>query len=167
MVVARSRPGERLFLPCRVVEPRPVRGLLLASERALGLVAAHSKVKVVVMRITAGRLVKHPGRSKERARGALMAGSVAKQTGFDVIGAEDPLDPRLLVENQSPNEVPVAPIVELECATSDNGPPEAVEAHPAGIRCRKTSRVFHEEQDVRIAPRSMTSMTRVGAAEGS
>jgi len=119
------------------------------------------------VRITTGRLVKHPCRPKDCARRALMAGSIAKQSGFDVVGAEDPLDPRLLVENQSPNEVPVAPVVELECATPGYGPPKAVEAQPTVVRCGKASRVFDEEQDVRIPPRSMTPVTRVCPAGGS
>ena len=161
MIVARGRPGERLFLSRGIIQPRPVRGLLLTSEGTLRLVAAYTDVKVVIVWIARRRLMQHPGRTQDCTRRGLVADGVAKQSGFHLVRAEDPLHPRSIVENQRADEVPVAPVIELEGPPPGNGPPESVEAHPRIVRRRQTPGVLHEEQCIGVASGTMASVPRM------
>lgn len=138
-----------------------MRTFLTASEGAFSLAAANAKVKMIVVRVAARGLMKDPGRSKHSPRRGFVAHGVAKQPGFQLVGAEDPFDPRSFVEDQRANEVPVARVVEDERPARRGGPAEPVEAHPPVVHRRQAARIFDEEQNVGVASGPVASVARV------
>jgi len=101
-----------VVLPRRIVQPRPVRRLLSATETPLGATASNAQMKVIVVTISARRLVEDPGRTHHRLRRAFVARGIAKQTSFELVRAKEPLHPGFLVHDQATNEMPVSRLVE-------------------------------------------------------
>jgi hypothetical protein len=87
-------------------------------------------VEVVVVRVTAGRLVKDPGGSNHRFGRALVAGRVPQEASLELVGAKEPLHPRSIVHNQGTHEVPVPRFVEAEDPVAHGREAEPIEAQP-------------------------------------
>jgi len=119
---------------------------------------------MIVMHLTAGRLMKNPGSVKHRLRGALVTSCIAKKARLELVGAEEPLHARLLVHDQGAHEVPVARFIEAIDATRKNGKAETIEARPIIAMRRHAVGVSREEQKIGIPPSAMRAMAGMRAS---
>jgi len=92
-------------------------------------------MKVIVVWITARRLMKDPGGSNDCLRRALEPRGVAEKPDLQLVRAEEPFHPRLFVHHQSAHEVPVARFVEAEHSAVEHREPKAIEPQPAIAIC--------------------------------
>ena len=138
--------------------------LIPAPEALLCGAAPDAQVKMIVVRVAPRRLVKNPGRSQHGARGALVPGSEPKKTRLELVGAEQPLHPGLVVHHERAHQVPVARFVEAVDPLTLHGEPETIELHPACGARRDPPRITSVEQQVRVAASPVAAMPCVDAA---
>ncbi len=135
--------------------------LLLASEAAFVLAAPDAKVKVVVVRIAAGRLVQDPRRPQNRLRRALVARCIPKEPRLQLVRAEQPLHTCALVHHERSDEMPISRVVEDEHATAQHSQTEPVEPHPAVVPGSEPAGVSSEEQEVGVTAGAVASVARM------
>jgi hypothetical protein len=93
-----------------------------------------------------------------------MTGCIPKQTCFELVGAEEPLDAGLVVHDQGSYEVPISRFVEGERASWAHRETKGIETHPPRIRSGKSARVTSKEKQIRIASRPVAPVSRMHAA---
>jgi hypothetical protein len=115
-------------------------------------------VEVIVMGITARRLMKNPGGSPHCLRGGLEAGRVAKKAHLEIVGAEEPLHARSVVHDEGAHEVPVARFVETKDTVREDRDPKTIELQPTIARRSQSARVSRKEHQIGVASGAMRSM---------
>jgi len=161
--IARGDERCAILLARGVGQPGPMRSLLLAPETPLRGAATDPKVKVIIVRVTAGWLVKHPSRAQHGSRRAFVTGRVTQKTRFELVRTEEPLHSRLVVHDERADEVPIPRFVELMDAAGHGGETKGIEAHPSGVARGETTRIAREEQQVRVASGPMAPVPRMCA----
>lgn len=135
-----------------------MRCLLPATELSFRRAATHTKVEVVIVRVSPGGLMQNPSRAKDGFGRRLGAGGVAEKSRLELVRTEEPLHSSLLVHEQAAHEVPVASFVEPMGAPRRGRQPEAIEAHPAVVPNWHASAISDVEQKVDIAAGAMTAV---------
>ena len=115
--------------------------LLATSEASLGRPAANAQVEVIIVCVTTRRLMKHPGGPNHRLRRTLITGRKSEEARLELVRAEQPLHPRLIVHDQGAHEVPIPRFVETENSIAQSREPKTVEAKPAITVAGQTSGV--------------------------
>jgi len=108
--------------------------------------------------------MQYPSRSQHRLRRRLVTGCIPKQTRFELVRAEEPLDAGRVVHDQRSYQVPISRFVEGKRASGKHRQTEGVETHPPRIRSGKSACVTGEEKQIRVAPRPVALVPRVHAA---
>lgn len=120
-------------------------------------------MKVIVVRLAPGWLMKNPRGSQHGLTRGLVAGGVAQKPSFERVRAKEPFHPRLFVEHQRAYQVPVPGFVEVVGSLRPRAPTERVELEPTRDGSGQSPRIAGEEEEVGIAPRSMAAVPRVGS----
>jgi hypothetical protein len=121
-------------------------------------------MEVIVVRVTARRLMKNPRGSQHRLWRAFIARCVPEEPRLELIRAEEPLHAGLVVRDQGANEVPVARFIEAEDAVAQCGEAEAIEAQPAVAVRGQAADVSRKEQQICVAARAVGAMAGMCAS---
>jgi hypothetical protein len=132
--------------------------LLATSEASLGRPAPNAQVEVIIVCVTTRRLMKHPGGPNHRLRRTLMAGRISEEARLELVRAEQPLHPRLIVHDQGAHEVPIPRFVETENSIAQRREAKTVEAKPAITVAGQASGVSREKQQICVTPGAVGAM---------
>jgi hypothetical protein len=140
--------------------------LLAAAKTSLAPPAPDAQVEVIVVPVATRRLMQNPRRSQHRSWRAFVAGRVPEEARLELVRAEEPLHTRLLVHDQSANDVPIACFVEAEDAVAQRREAETIKAGPAVALHSQAAGVSGKEQQICVPPSPVGAMPGMCASVG-
>lgn len=140
-----------------------MRSLLPAPQLTLRRAATDTQMEMIIMWLAPGWFMENPRRSEHRMSRGFVQGGVSEESCFERVGAEEPLDPRVLVQDQCAHQIPVSGFVEVIDPIRRNTEAQVIELQQARNGGSQTSGVPGEEEKVRIPASPMASMPDVSS----